>query len=382
VILTDIPPDVASAFQRAFGPYLVGTQRNRPTATEWVGLLNSMESNIVECRINPAHYFSSSAPACPWCRLEAGYGTVLFVSHQTFARSTFDIGYVMSRVEAIASPGLAPSLVGAMPPVGKLAPSLAVREIKRKSFGRKSAGLALGCLSLLLMLSGMGWGFFALIPAGILFFGEQSGRSEIVRRKAQAERDWQDAQAAWEKTAGATRFDEKLADIRRSAAVYRALPGTERDMLTALENNKRALQKQKHLETHKIARASIDSIGDGRKLTLRSFGIETAWDVTRQSILAVPGFGPAFTGKLIDWRSSVEQRFRFNPNQPTDPAAIAKVHAEIAVRRNNTETELLKAVGELETIKAEVLARRRDPRAHHAAYLAFRQAEEDWKALM
>jgi hypothetical protein len=102
-----------------------------------------------------------------------------------------------------------------MPPVGKLAPSQAVREMKRKSFGRKTAGLALGCMSLFLMLSGMGLGFFVLIPAGILFFGEQSGRGEIVRRKAQAERDWQEAQAVWEKTAGAKRFDEKLAAIRR-----------------------------------------------------------------------------------------------------------------------------------------------------------------------
>ena len=75
---------------------------------------------------------------------------------------------------------------------------------------------------------------------------------------------------------------------------------------------------QKHLEAHKIERATIDSIGDGRKLTLRSFGIETAWDVKRQSILAVPGFGSALTGKLIDWRRSVEQRLGFNPNQPTE----------------------------------------------------------------
>ena len=123
------------------------------------------------------------------------------------------------------------------------------------------------------------------------------------------------------------------------------------------------------------------AIGDSRKLTLRSFGIETAWDVKRHSILAVPGFGPALTGKLMDWRRSIEQRFRFNPNQPTDPAAIAKVHAEIALIRNNMETELLKAAGELETIKAEVLAKRRDPRPYQTAYQAFRQVEEDWRAL-
>jgi len=92
-------------------------------------------------------------------------------------------------------------------------------------------------------------------------------------------------------------------------------------MLAALESRKRELQLQKHVEAHKIAQATIDG-SDSRKLTL---GIETAWDIMRQSVLAVPGFGPALTGKLVDWTRSIEQRFRFNPNQPTDPsAAIAK----------------------------------------------------------
>jgi hypothetical protein len=31
---------------------------------------------------------------------------------------------------------------------------------------------------------------------------------------------------------------------------------------------------QKHLEAHKLSKANIDSIGDGRKMMLRSFGIE------------------------------------------------------------------------------------------------------------
>jgi DNA-binding helix-hairpin-helix protein with protein kinase domain len=380
-ILTDIPPDVASAFQRAFGPYVGNAPRNRPSATEWVGLLEAMEKNIVECKINPAHYFSRNAPVCPWCRLEAGYGTVLFVFHQAISRSTFDIDYQMSRISAVVGPGPAPSLVGMMPAIVKLRPSQAVRELKGKSFTRKLAGLVAACMSLFLMFSGMGWGFFILIPAGILFFGEQAGRNEVFLRKSQADREWQAALEAWEKNAGAKRFDEKLADIRRAAASYRALPGTERDMLSALEKRKQELQLQKHLEAHKIARATIDSIGDGRKLTLRSFGIETAWDVKQHSVLAVPGFGPALTGKLTDWRRTIERRFKFNPNIPTDPAEIARVHAEISMRRNKTETDLLKGVGELETIKAEALARRRDARPYHATYLAFRQAEEDWKSI-
>ena len=105
-------------------------------------------------------------------------------------------------------------------------------------------------------------------------------------------------------------------------------------MLQTLENKKRDLQMQKLLEAHKLSNANIDNIGDGRKMTLRSFGIETAWDVKSHSIKMVPGFGPVLTKKLMDWRRSVESRFKFNPNIPTDPAEIAKVRAEIAMRRS------------------------------------------------
>ena len=83
------------------------------------------------------------------------------------------------------------------------------------------------------------------------------------------------------------------------------------------------------------------------------------------------------TKKLMDWRRSVEGRFMFNPNIPTDPADIAKVRAEIAMRRKAMETELFKGVRDLETIKAEALAKRRDAKQYEAAYQVFRQAETD-----
>jgi len=134
---------------------------------------------------------------------------------------------------------------------------------------------------------------------------------------------------------------------------------------------------QKHLESHHIAQASIDSIGDGRKLTLRSFGIETAWDVKRQAVLKVPGFGSVLTSKLMDWRHSVEKLFKFKPSIPTDPAEISKVRAEISQRRSAMETELQKGIGELETLKAAALVKRRSAAQYQAAYLALKQAESD-----
>ena len=380
-VLTDLPPDVAVAFQRAFGPHLGSSPQSRPTAAEWVALLEAMEKNVVECKVNPAHYHSRSATGCPWCRFEAGYATVLFVHHRTIRPTTFDLEHVFARISAIAGPGPAPDLASLMLRLPKPGPSQAAKVSKRKSIQRKVFGLAGGAISLLLMSNGMAWGFFALVPSGFLFFGEEAGKNEVLKRKDKVERDWQSAKEAWSNNAGMGRFDEKRRALERTAISYRALPGIERDMLVALEKRKHDLQMQKHLEAQKISRASIDGIGDGRKLTLRSFGIETALDIKHHAVLAIPGFGPSLTKRLTDWRKSVEHRFKFNPTIPTDPTEISKVRNEISMRRSLMETELLKGTQDLETIKAEALARRRDARQYEAAYLALLEAEEDHRLL-
>ena len=131
-----------------------------------------------------------------------------------------------------------------------------------------------------------------MIPAGILFFGEVSGADAIQKQRSNTESVWKNSIESWNRNAGSGKFDEKKDGLLRTIASYRALPGIERDMLQALEKKKWDLQMQKHLEAHKLTKANIDSIGDGRKMTLRSFGIETAWDIKYHAVIAVPGFGP------------------------------------------------------------------------------------------
>jgi DNA-binding helix-hairpin-helix protein with protein kinase domain len=375
-VLADIPPEIAEAFQRAFGSQ-AAKPPIRPTATEWLLLLERMEKGIIECGANPAHYFSRTARSCPWCRFESGTGIILFVAQHTVSRSSFDLISVLAKIERIESPGSAPDLISLMPTTGHLKLSPAARDFQARLWTRKAAGLAAAGLALFLMLNRMGWGFLLLIPAGILFFREVSGLAAIRQQCAKAQSDWKRWLEHWNLTTGASRFDEKKGDLLRAASSYRTLPSVEKEMLQKLELRKRELQMKKHLENHKLSKASIENIGDGRKMTLRSFGVETAWDIEFNKIMAVPGFGPAFTKKLTDWRNAVEAKFKFNPNIPTDRGEIAKVRAEIATRRSAMETTLLQGAKELEAIRAEALTKRNDFKEYQTAYLAMRQAERD-----
>jgi DNA-binding helix-hairpin-helix protein with protein kinase domain len=83
--LSDISLEIAQALQRAFGSP-ASKSPIRPTAAEWVPLLERMERDIIECRANPAHYFSRTAYGCPWCRFESGTGTTYsYLSIRSFA---------------------------------------------------------------------------------------------------------------------------------------------------------------------------------------------------------------------------------------------------------------------------------------------------------
>jgi DNA-binding helix-hairpin-helix protein with protein kinase domain len=374
-LLADIPMEAADAFQRTFGlPNL--RPQSRPTAAQWVPILERMEKGLIECNANAAHHYSQSATSCPWCRLERGLGTILFVASYKITQTTFGVIAVLARIEKIQGPGPAPDLPSLFSAIN-FEPSPAAREYRNRYRGRKVAGVATAGVSAFLMLAGIGWGLLLLIPAAIIFFGEISGRGPILQQWIKAQSDWKGVADQWSMTAGAGRFDEKRAALLSTAGSYRALAAVELDTLHKLELRKRDLQLQKHLERHKLGAASIENIGDGRKMTLRSYGVESAWDVSAAKIKSVAGFGPALTTRLTDWRKSVEASFKFNPNIPTDPAEIAKVRVEIAMRRSVMETSLLNGPRDLEAIKAAALSRRGKFHEYRGIYETFRQAEAD-----
>ena len=61
-----------------------------------------------------------------------------------------------------------------------------------------------------------------------------------------------------------------------------ALPGREAQEIAALEVKRRDLQMRRHLERFKINAGKISGVGEARKLTLRSYGIDLGKDASRK----------------------------------------------------------------------------------------------------
>jgi DNA-binding helix-hairpin-helix protein with protein kinase domain len=177
-----------------------------------------------------------------------------------------------------------------------------------------AGGLAVASLCIVLTASGVGIAFLGLFLAAYLFLGRGEAASDLQAARQRAEKHWNLVRAEWQAEASSDRFDQKRSNLRRLADEYRQLSSTEKAKLDELERQKRELRLRKHLEAHLIARARIPKIGDGRKATLASYGIENAWDITSQKVKSVPGFGEGLAKELLNWRHSVERKFLFNPS--------------------------------------------------------------------
>jgi len=380
-VLTDFTLELAQKFERAFAsnPALF---KSRPAAAEWVSALERFESELIQCRINSAHHHPRNAGSCPWCRLENGMGVSLFAAtggaNYIPPRSTFDLNAAMAVNDKLLGPGPTPLPTSIMPPEKPPQRSPLATSKRRGAAARRTAGLLLAASCLLLTMTGLPIALLGLFGAWFLVFGNNGGLEELRTAKLRAESEWNAAVKDWETEASAVRFDQKKAELTKLAAEHRALPALERSRLDDLERRRREIQLQRFLESHLIDRAKIGGIGDGRKATLASYGIEDAFDITRQKVLGVPGFGEAMATKLLSWRASVERRFVFNASLGTDPAAIRQVRDAIGRRRAELEQALTRGPLELEQLKSHTIsARRRPTQRLIEAYRAVKQAEVD-----
>lgn len=92
---------------------------------------------------------------------------------------------------------------------------------------------------------------------------------------------------------------------------YKTLVNQWQAEKSGLQRNMEEVQRKAYLKRCFIATADIKGIGVNRKAMLRSYGIETAADVT--GYIRVPGFGDVLISELFNWRTRVEAGFRFDP---------------------------------------------------------------------
>lgn len=377
---------VALLLERAFARASVNG--SRPTASEWITALEGLEKQLKQCHVNTSHHYVSGLQTCPWCRIEAATGVILFnvYVHHSGGAGTFDISVAWGKIASIQPPGPAPTLVDRQG-LGAIRPCQEAVDAAGSPFMRM-VGVALVAAAVI--------GLCVILPkAWILWLGggfligkavgsknnDNRAIADFTTKFRASEAQYRTLKDRWDRDATDHRFVSKLRELEGFRNQWREVPNLRQRRYRELEQEREKAQLKRFLEMFTIDRATIPGIGPGRKSMLESYNVETAWDITDRNVSRVPGFGPALTMKLKEWRRSVERKFRFDPSKGADPRDIAALDREMADLKRKLEQHLIAGPTELTQIRNQIMAQRNSlGRQVNDAYQAMVQAEADMNA--
>lgn len=364
--------EVSTLWEQAFSA--AGKQpRGRPTAVQWVHTLLKLEANFAKCTNHAGHYYARGI-TCPWCPIQMQTGTPPFpLPHGHVSPpigGIFSLEAVWAQITSVPPPGAAPSVPSVQrPPASTEVQGLAS---KRVFYNWMAAIAAAG-----VFFAGLAFEFFWLICgfAAWMAYGWIASMApardvgRFQQHKLTAESELRSLTDRWYREASPQNFDTKLAELRRQRDEYVHLGSTRQNRYNNLLANREAAARERFLDTFEIEKAAISGIGPAKKAMLESYGFETAADVNWNISGTVPGFGPALTKRLMNWRKSVAAKFRFNHSAPLDPRDLADLEQQMSRQKRDLENALRKGAAELQQIRNTILKQRQALQAplHNAA---------------
>ncbi len=357
-----IPESIQAMFTLAFTEN--GAKGSRPMAQQWITALDSLRGQLKRCAMTLMHIYPGHLGRCPWCVLE-DHGVMYFLDVREGVNLTGTTGFVLARVwaaiesvpspPAIPIPNIANIVVTPTPLPPGITPEGTITFLRVVI-----VAIALSLFTVIpvawFFVLGGAWCAWAVVGG----LGGDERRAE--RTKRQAARDA--AQQAYEQIVNRIRqeaspeaFAMKKQDLARLRDEYLQLPEREKDEIVNLHSTAEARQKHQFLERYFLDAASIPGVGPAKKAALRSFGIETAADVTWNTVISVKGFGEVLTRAVVDWRKSYERRFVFNRNLAVTEADKNAVRVKIVTRKRILEITLNAGAAELQRLRQDMISR-------------------------
>jgi DNA-binding helix-hairpin-helix protein with protein kinase domain len=380
-LLSDLPKALSDAFETSFGQ--IGASRCRPTAAEWVSLLERAEQEVVTCKTTPAHDFFRSAASCPWCRMEAAYpGFIAFIPHIPLTSATpVNLAHLIAAIRGVPDPGTAPELSTSMPAFSGAATPISA-NMRHLALVYAAGLIAIFAVVVSLRLEVLpSLSAFLLTGAGAFLAVRQPKALEALEKTvSQATTAWRNLESNWQQVRDNRAFLTYRGEADEIIRQLQRLPIEENKEIADLKTKQHDAQLTMFLQRFYIDRPNtkIKGVGSSRKIMLRSYGIETAADVQQTRIQHINGFGPVITGAIVAWRKSLERRFVFNPNQPIDPSAVATIKAKIAGQHFQLQKRLQGTLTELQRSSTQLLSVRAHLRnAALSLWQAKRQADVD-----
>ncbi len=381
--LTTLPPELVGLFEQAFAPEAPRT--GRPGASAWLQALQGLASALRTCPQVPTHKYSQHLEACPWCEMRVTRGVAFFTApgNHTPGPLVFTCGFPDIEPLWLESQRLLwPNLVTPAPegPIPALAEQLPkdvqdeVDEARRASLAMLVGGVlaTVGWWVLLLVSSKVGQVVLVsactlLASASVLWWRARrdlrlpSLMAEQQRLLQQAEPGLTAARAEYE------RFLEELNRLSERALqpmlglreeYGRLQPEYEAEQQRQLQHRE-TLQREQFLRNTLIEDQEIKGVKQGLKGNLVRYGIESVYDVLKEDVTQVPGFGAVRSAKLVAWAKEVEKGFRFDPGLAVGEAERRALSAHFQQRKASLRSRMEAEVARLRTWSQELVKRSR-----------------------
>ncbi|HNX17267.1 MAG TPA: hypothetical protein PKM50_02945 [Methanoregula sp.] len=365
--LSIVPGEVASLFEQAFSES--GIQPlGRPTANDWWNVLDGFEKRLRKCTSESVHTYYSGLAACPWCTLENKSGILLFLSSDNITR--IDVAQEWQKVLVIKPPGPIPTI---NPKIYKCQPVPLPQDISRALTFRRitqtaaalllviSAGLLLWPIWVGTFNTGDLVGLAPAVIAALLVILPGKDTAEKDRRKKafeDARYSWRLWEKKWKEEAGDAEFITQLKALTSLKGRYEAIEREYKNALVQLQHTSRERQQKKFLENCFIDTLVTPPLTENQKAALRSFGIETAADITQNKIMSIPGFDKTLAQELMKWKKQQASRFVYDEKMGVSTVDVQVLVHTFQPKIRPIERELLLGIEKLHDIQQKVLKNR------------------------
>ena len=360
--LSVVPNDVAGLFERAFSES--GARPDgRPFAGDWWDAFESLEKRMRRCSADSVHSYYSGLATCPWCRLEESSGLLLFLSADRITK--IDLQREWQKVEAITSPGPVPFIKPEtfIPRLMPLAPDVE-RSLDFRNF-RQFAGFAIIAGCVVMAIGEMITDYLIFLPVIIvvmaLFLYPGKAAYEKRRRLGNlnsARYMWDLWNKKWIAEAGNSAFISQQNHLRDLKRKYEGIDREYRTSLLSLERTMKERQQKKFLAHCSIDSCTLPRINNSLKNILKTLGIRTAADITRNSLLGIPQLDNTLTNELLAWREKMERNFLFDPTQGIERSDLQILIHKYQPMIKPVERDLLQGTLKLQRIQEDILKKR------------------------
>jgi len=359
--ISDFSPKLAEYFDKAF---LQSSQSARPSAENWVTVLEELENSLVKCDENPLHFIPKGATECAWCDMERQLSTILFLPYYPGAIGShegqdpgainFNIELIWRQIDAVKIPEkIEPRITSYAP-----SPSASAQSAKPSWFAEFNSPIIGGLAAIAVFILPQ----LIIVWAGVLWWAFSKSKSAVggsatsfIKSYQDVDRRWHQEIENWHQRTGVKAFLDLKKELSDAKDAYKAASLDEQKQIQKYRSDRMERQLNAYLDSFDISKAKVKGIGAAKEAALASYGITTAADISRARLLSVPGFGDATSQPLLTWRESLVKKFIYQlADNEVDRQEITKIKYATQSKLSALRKKLSSGVVNLATMAQRV----------------------------